>query len=199
MEIKVIQGDSDDRRSEGRALRTLVGSRLARLSALALTTWTVFGAARCEAQAAAPLPGNPASVPKEALTVSVGDNDLGVARANGYGLARDDRLALDLFARACAGGLGDGCSNQGALLERGRGAPVDIEEALRLYRRACEGGSAIGCSNLGALYLDTLGDTADLTYSRQLFAWACERGSASGCENRVALEHRRAPKLASRN
>lgn len=152
-----------------------------------------LGAARCEAQASALAPEEIATVTvKGGLPSALEDNDVGVAYANGYGLPRDDRMALDHFSRACAGGSADGCSNQGAMIERGRGAPVDLDEALRLYRRACEGGSALGCSNLGALYLETAIDEAERTYSRRLFEWACQTGSATGCENRAALERRRA-------
>lgn len=145
---------------------------------------------RCEAQASLPSRGDAAHRAEAAPSQGQADNDLGVARVNGYGVPQDDGVALQLFARACSAGSADGCSNQGALIERGRGTRLDIGGAMLLYRRACEERSAIGCSNLGALYLETQRDGANLSYARQLFDWACNKGSATGCENRAAMENR---------
>lgn len=197
MKYEVIQSGLQRRSCGERGRSALEPTRRALLACLppAAIAWLGLGVAPREVQASMPIPDEIASVTAQPVPVSAAaDNDLGVAHANGYGVPRDDRMALDFFTLACAGGSADGCSNRGALLEHGRGAAVDVEEALRLYRQACEGGSAIGCSNLGALYLETAAEQADLTYLRQLFEWACQKGSAAGCENRAALEHRRARK-----
>lgn len=201
MEYELIRTGVDHRSSGKRGRRALAPTGLALLACLPAVAiaWTGLGAARREPPVTMRSSTEIGSITVQALPVrAADDNDLGVARANGYGVERDDRRALELFMVACADGSAEGCSNQGAMLEQGRGAPMDLAQALALYRQACEGGSAIGCSNLGALYLEMAGSGADLTYLRELFDWACQKGSAAGCENRAALERRRAPKPVNR-
>jgi TPR repeat protein len=201
MEHELLRSGLSHRPWEKRRRSVLAPTILALLACLPLVAiaWMAIGAARRERPLSVPRPDEMASVTvKEKRANALRDNGLGVAHANGSGVPRDDRAALQLFASACAGGSAEACSNQGALLEYGRGVGVDPEQALRLYRQACDGGSAVGCSNLGALYLRTAGDEADLTYLRRLFGWACENGSVVGCENRAALEQRGALKALSR-
>jgi TPR repeat protein len=193
MEHELHRSGLSHRRWEKRGRSVLAPTALALLACLPLVAmaWVAVGAVRRDGQPLVPGTDPTPRVPvQEKLAHALRDNTLGVAHANGYGMPRDDRAALDLFASACAGGWTEGCSNQGALLEQGRGVSVDVEAASRLYRQACQGGSAIGCSNLGALYLKTAGHEADVTYLRRLFEWACQRGSVVGCENRAALEQR---------
>jgi TPR repeat protein len=201
MEHELFRSGLSQRSWEKRRRSVLAPTVWALLACLPLVViaWVTVGATRREAQTPVHGPDRMASVTtRDQLANALRDNVLGVAHVNGDGVPRDDRTALALFARACAGGWTEGCSNQGALLEKGRGVTPDTAAASRLYRQACQGGSAIGCSNLGALYLRTAGDQADRTYLRQLFEWACQNGSVVGCENRAALERRGALKRHDR-
>jgi TPR repeat protein len=65
---------------------------------------------------------------------------LGVAYAQGQGVARDEALAADWFAKAATRGHVDAAFNLAVLYERGHGLAQDPRAALRWYRAAAKAG-----------------------------------------------------------
>jgi hypothetical protein len=114
-------------------------------------------------------------------------NNLGVSYHRGYGSARDDEAARELFERACSAGNAEACNNQAALTEQ-RALGAEGQPVRELYERSCEGGSALGCSNLGALYAKGKGVRRDKAAARRLFERACLAAVPTACRNLAALD-----------
>ena len=108
---------------------------------------------------------------------------LGAMYHLGVGVNRDAVRARELYARACDGGLAEGCNGIGLLDELpGGGAPGgpigDPSAAEGWYRQACDRGLPAGCGNL-ARVLDKAGATFDIVVP--LFKRGCDGDVAGSC------------------
>lgn len=104
---------------------------------------------------------------------------------DGKGLPQDDRLAAELYERACAA-IPLFCIDLGRLYENGRGVPMDPARAAVLYARACASDEPLderGCTYLGRLYLAGRGVAADRARAVQLFRQGCAGGVHFGCDD----------------
>jgi TPR repeat protein len=76
---------------------------------------------------------------------------LGMAYAEGWGVARNDTLAVQLYQRACDGGVMIGCFLLGGMYREGRGVARNDTLAVKLFHRACDGGVQGACERVRAL------------------------------------------------
>ncbi len=99
----------------------------------------------------------------------------------------DKAREAQLYERACAGGVLEGCYELGVHHQRGQGVAHDDAHARRLYDRACRGGVLEACANLGWYYGPGRGASRDYARARQLDDRACAGGVLKGCANLAAL------------
>jgi TPR repeat protein len=71
---------------------------------------------------------------------------LGVAYAQGQGVAQDEAQAAGWFAKAAARGFVDSAFNLAVLYERGHGVKQDAAQALRWYRAAAQAGDGVAAT-----------------------------------------------------
>ena len=94
------------------------------------------------------------------------------------GVAKDERKARELFARACAGGDKLGCAAGDVPEETIR---PDDRWNVRFLSAACDASLGLGCAILGAAYADgSYGLPKNPQLAAQSFEKGCEAGS-SGC------------------
>ncbi len=110
------------------------------------------------------------------------------ATGSGKLVARDDRRAAPLYARACDLGDAPGCYNAGLMAEEGRGVARDISRAAARYEEACGMGSSTACTNLGFLAEHGRGVRKDparaaALYKRGCDGTSCQRSNLNGCVN----------------
>jgi len=79
-------------------------------------------------------------------------NVLGIMNAEGRGVARNDKLAVDLFFKAQTLGSLEAGANLGRMYADGRGVPQSNTEALRHYREAALGGYVPAMRKLAEIY-----------------------------------------------
>jgi hypothetical protein len=113
--------------------------------------------------------------------------------------------AAELYQRACAAGLADGCrhveavigelqdgceravadrcTDLGYVYEHGIGVLADLHHAAHLYRTSCDADAPVGCSRLGTLYDEGRGVDTDWAQAARLYAKACKGGFAAGCSD----------------
>jgi TPR repeat protein len=116
---------------------------------------------------------------------AMGCGDLATAYADGKGVPRDERAAVDLYERAC-GGMPFFCVFAGEMFEDGKGTPVDYARAAQLYSQACASHEPLdesGCLHLGRMYLAGLGFEPDRARAIELFREACARNGVIGCDD----------------
>ena len=97
-------------------------------------------------------------------------------------LPPDPQLALDLFGRACAGGLVESCT-QGLLLGVGSEDSIEPTSLRGLAKDACSLQHADGCNTLGVMRHTGEGGDVDAEGALKAFQVACRLGSEAGCEN----------------
>lgn len=105
-------------------------------------------------------------------------NLLGLAHANGTGLAADPVAALRWYRAAAAGGNAHAQYQLGIRHARGDGVAPDKTEAARWYRLAAEQGLAAAQGRLGSLYLAGDGVPRDATEGARWLRRAAEQGNA---------------------
>lgn len=93
--------------------------------------------------------------------------------ARGDGVAKDEKVATNLYQRACKAGELGACSNLGQNLMKGRGVKRDEWAATRLFERACSGGFRFACFNLGLALESGKGIAKDQARANDLFSQAC--------------------------
>jgi len=91
---------------------------------------------------------------------------------NGKGVKKDYKKAVELYNKACDGGLADGCNNLGRMYAHGKGVKMDMTRAMGYARRACDADSWIACGNFASV-LEADGDRAR---AAQYYQKACEMG-----------------------
>ena len=88
---------------------------------------------------------------------------LGVAFAEGLGVAADPAAAVRLWREAAAQDDPDAQNALAVAHARGYGVPYDMDEALRLWRRAAEQGQTLAQYNLGNALVVTAQDRPQVT------------------------------------
>ena len=109
---------------------------------------------------------------------------LGVLRARGSVLPRDEHLAADLYAKACEAGDVGSCDRLGKAYLAGDGVAVDEVTATRLFRRGCDHAQAEACTDLATLYCTGRGVPRDAPRSTALLRQSCEAGDAVACRSK---------------
>ncbi len=94
---------------------------------------------------------------------------MGVLYENGYGVAKDLKLAAAWYLKAAKQGNTDAQYNLGAMYEHGLGMPVNYPEAARWYRPAAEQGDIDALSNLGVLFQGGKGVPQDKVLAMALY------------------------------
>lgn len=82
----------------------------------------------------------------------VAQNMLGIMYAEGRGVARNDKLAADLFSKAQVMGSLEAAGNLGRMYAEGRGVPQDNQIALKLFHEAAQGGYQPAMLRLAEVY-----------------------------------------------
>ena len=91
---------------------------------------------------------------------------------DGEGVKKDYKKAVELYNKACDGGVADGCNNLGYMYTHDKGVKRDMTRATGYFRRACDAGSWVACGNFAA-QLEIGGDRAR---AAQYYQKACELG-----------------------
>lgn len=79
-------------------------------------------------------------------------NAVGVLYAYGWGMAQDNRAAVEWFSKAAEQGLAKSQMSLGNMYKQGLGVQRDYAEALKWYRKAAEQGYVGGMVSLGIMY-----------------------------------------------
>ena len=79
----------------------------------------------------------------------------------GFGVAQDDRQALDWYRRAAAHGSAPAQRMVGEFYRKGRAVAADAAEAARWFRRAADGDDLRAQYQLGQMYFDGTGVARD--------------------------------------
>ncbi len=106
---------------------------------------------------------------------------LGVMRARGSGVPRDEHLAAKLYEKACEAGDVASCDRLGKAYLDGDGVAADDVTALQYFRRGCDRGQAEACTNLATMYCMGRGVPRDATRSTSLLRQSCEAGDRAAC------------------
>lgn len=94
----------------------------------------------------------------------------------------DPAMGLELFVRACEGGVAAACTNAGVMSARAQ--PRNGPQAVAYARRGCAGADAQGCDNLGIYLVRGFhGDISepDKVEGRRLLEEGCARDNNSAC------------------
>lgn len=109
--------------------------------------------------------------------------NLGLMYAHGFGVARDDALAVEWYRMAAAQGYAKAQHNLAVHYQNGRGVARDYAAAARWYRKAAEQGEAAAQNNLAMLCLQGLGVEKDRVQAVQWAARAARQGNAAAKRN----------------
>lgn len=97
----------------------------------------------------------------------------------GFGLPRNDCLAVRWLQRAAKRGNADAMCRLGACYEQGRGLAPSDAEALRWYRKAAAAGSALGAARVGFCFARGSSKVAqDMPVAEQWYRAAADKGLA---------------------
>ena len=107
---------------------------------------------------------------------AVAQLNLGWAYAQGLGVEKDDREALNWFRKSAEQGNAHAQTNVGFRYARGLGIAKDEREAVNWYRKAAEQGNAVGQNNLGWMYWKGLGVEKDEREAANWFRKSAEQG-----------------------
>jgi len=103
--------------------------------------------------------------------------------AEGYGIAKDEKKAFDLFQQGCGRNDSKGCYNLGVAFAEGRGTDRNDPKAVELFEKACNSGDAQGCADLGFMYSEGRGVEVSHKRAVLLLQRACDGNDAEGCYN----------------
>jgi hypothetical protein len=95
-------------------------------------------------------------------------------------LDRDNKKAIPLFRRGCAGDHMTACLWGGNLIQNtGKQYSPQWKEASKMFIKACEAGEDAGCFNLGSLYYKE----GRASKAKRMYQKACDMGNQPGCDN----------------
>lgn len=129
---------------------------------------------------AAPAPPQPPVDPEEAKRREAKETFLYAQNAE---TQKNLRRAVDLYEKACTGGITEACAQAAYLYEEGKGVSRNHKRALALNTTACDAGSPNACNNLAVLYGNGKAGPRDLDQSLALFEKSCKLGNQVACKN----------------
>jgi TPR repeat protein len=130
---------------------------------------------------------NAASVAQRACEASADAracSAVGWMRERGSVLARDEKLAAELYQKACDGGQSSACERLGKLYLAGTGVGADDVTALNLFRKACNDARSDACTDLATMYCMGRGVPRDPPRSTALIQQACHAGDRAACRSK---------------
>ena len=86
-----------------------------------------------------------------------GQNCLGLLYSNGYGVERNDSLAVELFRKSAEQGNYYGQNNLGWMFENGNGVDQEYGKAVSWYVKSAKQGYSLAQYNLGMFYVKGYG------------------------------------------
>ena len=111
-------------------------------------------------------------------------------------IPQDMARGVELYARACDGGIASGCGNLADAHAAGNGTPRNGRKAVALYDKACGGGYLSGCVDAGEMYATGEdGAEKNLVLASRMFKRACDSRILRGC-NGLAQIYQRDPVAA---
>jgi serine/threonine protein kinase/TPR repeat protein/Tfp pilus assembly protein PilF len=110
-------------------------------------------------------------------------NGLGWTYETGWGIPRNDALAVSWYKKSAATGFGWGLNNMGRMCQYGRLVPKDINQALKYYYKAIDAGCEGGMISLAMLYESGTGVPRDVNKAVELFRNAISKGNVEACND----------------
>ena len=111
-----------------------------------------------------------------------GCKSLGDIYENGRGGQEiDDKKSMQLYQKACSGGVGAACWKLAGYYDEGRGVERNLAEAFKFYQTACGYEDADGCFAQADMYEKGDGVKKDVAKAYELYGLACDYGSMSAC------------------
>ena len=107
---------------------------------------------------------------------------LGWAYFHGNGIQQNDVHGMDLWAKACDAGHGDGCGNLVVIYDLTGAGPAKI---LPVAIKGCDLGEGSSCFALGRDYWTGTAVARDRDKAKQLFQKACDQGVKAGCDPKM--------------
>ena len=104
--------------------------------------------------------------------LAAAEHHLGQIHEFGFGVAPDDRLALEWYRRAADDGSAAAARAVGEFYLKGRGVPADAAAAARWFTRAADGDDLRAQYQLGQMYFDGTGVPRDYTSAYVWFTLA---------------------------
>ena len=123
-----------------------------------------------------PFESAPAVKPLAAKGVPEAQFGLGVVYREGKGVAKNTRLAAELFCSAAQKGGSDAEYNCGLVKALGEGTPQNFEEAAKWWKLAAAQGDVRAQHNLGLLYMEGNGVDTIESQAKIWFQKAAEKG-----------------------
>jgi len=162
--------------------------------ALALSAMPCHGAT-AQKSVPASRPASSSNNPEELRRLAdKGDVDamfnLGVMYADGRGVAKDEKQAVQWYRKAAELGYPAAMFNLGWMYENGRGVAKDDKQAVECYRKAAELGHPNAMVNLGVMYANGSGVAEDDVLAYVWANLAGAHGAARGTELCDLLEKR---------
>jgi TPR repeat protein len=105
---------------------------------------------------------------------------LGALLAEGIGVDRDQKKAVEWYQKAADRGLAGAMCNLGWLYVQGRGVTRDYEKGVEWLKKAADRGNVRATNNLGWAYEHGLGVTRDVKKAIELYEKAADRGDEFG-------------------
>lgn len=103
---------------------------------------------------------------------------LGKAYANGKGVKKDQKQAVEWYRKAAENGHAEAQNNLGAAYANGNGVAKSDEEAAYWWQIAADNGNAAAQANLGVAYATGRGIDENITKAVKLWRSAAEQGNA---------------------
>lgn len=105
--------------------------------------------------------------------------------ASGFGTAKDEAKAADLFSTSCERGEQRGCVRLALFYATGSGGlPKDLKRATDLLKKACDAGNAAGCAGAADILRAAKASPAEaMPYAER----ACEMKHGEGCSVLASL------------
>lgn len=95
----------------------------------------------------------------------------------------NNETVLQLYWKACNGGIVDACATLGSMYLFGDGVLIDFEKAFQLNEKSCQEKSYFSCVNIGIQYEFGQGVGVNFERAAKFYQESCENNEISGCAN----------------
>ena len=110
-------------------------------------------------------------------------NMMGVMYANGQGVAKDERQAVEWYRKAADQGDATAQFNLGVMYDNGQGVSKDERLAVEWYRKAADQGNANAQFSLGVMYANGQGVAKDERQAVEWYRKAADQGDTNAQRN----------------